>query len=536
MCEDCICNGCEKFGCCYCDCCSCSKKCCGCTFCTTCSICGSLFLLYFTIGLIIAFTSKNDNYDNYDNYTEEDPDICHSIEFKPKYIDCNSNNVLYIDLSLAEDERNSFHFYRISLYKYFDIKAVYNKSPFLLSSLEGSVFSNSNYTVSFPVEQGQYSLEFKDNLCGEEFYNNIEVPPYQSSCESEDQIFEQEIRIPINSFIPEFVIIMDISGSMRDVIHNYIKIIIPEVLSNLNYQTKSVTLITFSGYSNVYNYTIEQFKLSNIQSAGTTLVSEAFKNLKSYLSKFSKKNSLRILTISDGQIFDKDNAIIILNDIYSTYYGQFPINSRCVRVGNVEPDTKIFLNILRLIYPSTPTEILSVTKTEQNSEIIRKITKMFENDGIGNILWITSEIKNIRENPYSDYTDEVPFINDGRKFVILKKMDNINTLYVKDIYGNILKTIEVKNNERNDDVSISPGFNDYSKSLVQKYIYNKINNSSQAILENEKIKKFFEETEANSSEKKFSSKINEIDNTDLSRFSDEKLKDFINQILKIERK
>ena len=113
------------------------------------------------------------------------------------------------------------------------------------------------------------------------------MPPYQSSCECKDQIFEQEIRIPINSFIPEFVIIMDISGSMTDVINNYIRIIIPEVLSNLKYQTKTVTLITFADNSNAYNYTIEQFKLSNIKSAGSTLVSDAFKNLKTYLSKFS---------------------------------------------------------------------------------------------------------------------------------------------------------------------------------------------------------------------------------------------------------
>ena len=121
MCEDCICNGCEKFACCYCDCCSCSKKCCGCTFCTTCSVCGGLFLLYFMIGLIISFTSKNDNnnYTDYytEDYTEEDPYICHSIEFKPKDIDCNSNNVLYIDLSLVVDEVNNLHSYSINLYE-----------------------------------------------------------------------------------------------------------------------------------------------------------------------------------------------------------------------------------------------------------------------------------------------------------------------------------------------------------------------------------------------------------------------------------
>ena len=105
-----------------------------------------------------------------------------------------------------------------------------------MSYLEGYLFFNSNYTVSFSVYPGKYSLEFKDNLCEEVFYKNIEVPPCQSSLENEEQILEQEIRIPIVSSIPEFVIIMDISGSMADVINNYIKIIIPEVLSNLNFQ------------------------------------------------------------------------------------------------------------------------------------------------------------------------------------------------------------------------------------------------------------------------------------------------------------
>ncbi len=636
MCEDCICDGCERFSCCYCGCYSCSRKCCGCAFCTACSICLGLFLLIFIIPLIIALASTDE-----DSYPEEDPYKCKSIEFNPQYKKCNNNNILYIDLSLGEDKKYDFHAYRINLYKYYDIKATYNKTPFLLSyldgyawtndkftvsfsvkpgeyslelkdnlcgeviyqniyipplssctnedpdicnsiefksqdiecntnnilyidlsldkdeknsyhtykiklyknyniqdvynknsffvsSLEGKVLSSSSSSVSFSVNPGQYSLEFEDSLCGEVTYENVYVPPFKSSCEDEDMIVAQEIKIAVSSYVPEFVIIMDVSGSMQDVINNYIKTIIPGVLSNLNYRTKIVTLITFATNSQVYNYNINQFKSSNINSGGTTLVSEAFQNLKSYFSKFSNKKSLRILTISDGQIFDKDSAITIINDIYSTYYGKFPINSRCVRVGNVEADTRIFLNILRLIYPSTPTKILNVEKTKQNSEIIRKMTEMFEEDGIGDILWITSEIKNIRENPYSDYTDEVPFINDGRKFIILKKMDNFNTLYVKDIDGNILKTIEVKKSEKNDD---STGHKNYYNSLVQKYIYNKINNSSKAINENLKIKKFFEETEASSSEKKFCSKIETIDKKNLSILSDEELQQFINEII-----
>ena len=82
---------------------------------------------------------------------------------------------------------------------------------------------------------------------------------------------------------------MDISESMKDVINNYIKIILPGVLSNLNYQTKTVTLITFTDDSKVYKYSINQFKSSNIRQGGNTFVSGAFKNLESYFSTFSKK-------------------------------------------------------------------------------------------------------------------------------------------------------------------------------------------------------------------------------------------------------
>ncbi len=90
------------------------------------------------------------------------------------------------------------------------------------------------------------------------------------------------------------------------------------------------------------------------------------------------------------------------------------------------------------------------------------------------------------------------YLNDGRKFIILKKNDGINTLYVKNIFGTTFKTIEVKYNEKTDGSEL-PSFKDYANSLVQKYIYNKINNSSQAILENEKIKKFVEDSLVSSS-------------------------------------
>ena len=84
----------------------------------------------------------------------DESDICNSIEFKPQYIECNSNNVLYIDLSLPKNNNINFHAYRINLYKYFDIEDVYNKNPFLLSYLEGYVFASNDLTVPFSVQSG----------------------------------------------------------------------------------------------------------------------------------------------------------------------------------------------------------------------------------------------------------------------------------------------------------------------------------------------------------------------------------------------
>ena len=161
----CICDGCEKFSCCYCDCCygcdSCSRKCCGCAFCTICSICGGLISLYFLLFLIAVLVSKDDD----DNYIKENSDICHNIKFKPKNIECNNNNILYIDLSLEAEGANSFNTYRINLYKNYNIQNIYDKNQFLLNYLQEYIFANIDDIVSFFVEPGEYSLEFIDKSC-----------------------------------------------------------------------------------------------------------------------------------------------------------------------------------------------------------------------------------------------------------------------------------------------------------------------------------------------------------------------------------
>jgi hypothetical protein len=51
-----------------------------------------------------------------------------------------------------------------------------------LNYLQGNVFSFEDIEVSFFVEPGEYSLEFIDESCKETSFENIYIPPYQSSC------------------------------------------------------------------------------------------------------------------------------------------------------------------------------------------------------------------------------------------------------------------------------------------------------------------------------------------------------------------
>ena len=62
-------------------------------------------------------------------------------------------------------QKKVFHYYRINLYKNLNIENAYNKIPFLFSYLQGNVFASEEFTVSFNVIPGEYSLEFIDNVC-----------------------------------------------------------------------------------------------------------------------------------------------------------------------------------------------------------------------------------------------------------------------------------------------------------------------------------------------------------------------------------
>ena len=65
---------------------------------------------------------------------------------------------------------------------------------------------------------------------------------------------------------------MDISNSMENLLKKYINIIIQGILSNLNYQLNQIHYLPFSSNLYSYNYYIDQYKSSIINSGSTTLI------------------------------------------------------------------------------------------------------------------------------------------------------------------------------------------------------------------------------------------------------------------------
>ena len=174
-----------------------------------------------------------------------------------------------------------------------------------------------------------------------------------------------KIEIPIPKGPPEFIFIIDSSGSMNGYFEVTIKNIIPDVLKKLKYEQEKIHLITFSDQVNYYKLTIDEIINSNLESGGDTYMSGVYDKLEDIFKEFKEKNTdIRIFTISDGVIFDqKETKEKGDNFINKHSKKSFTINSQCLRLKTsdlTDPDTKALCSFLRLsTKEDVKTEIIS---------------------------------------------------------------------------------------------------------------------------------------------------------------------------------
>ena len=197
-----------------------------------------------------------------------------------------------------------------------------------------------------------------------------------------EYICQLRVNIP-NSTPPEFIFIIDKSGSMGFTYNYIISNTIPEVLNSLGYKDRTIHLITFD--DDVHYLTVSQSELRtiNCKSGGCTHMSKSYEYLEEIFCYLKGQcNNLRILAISDGKLHDQEETKQKGDLLYKKYKNVFNINSQSIRLytGSEQPDSSGIMSFLKFNNVKACQLVNHSHKTINN--LANVIINLFENDGL----------------------------------------------------------------------------------------------------------------------------------------------------------
>ena len=303
-------------------------------------------------------------------------------------------------------------------------------------------------------------------------------------------VYKLDVNIP-NSVPPEFIFIVDQSGSMGSNFNYIITKTIPEVLDALKYNDRKIHLITFE--SCVYYYSLSKSELSKSQlsARGGTNMAESFNILEKIFSISKDKcRHFRILTISDGALSDQERTKEFGESLYQKYQNIFKINSQCIRLknGSGYAESVGLMSVLKF------NNVKQCHLVEHNSNDMANLAKviipLFLDDGlIGCSLKIKSEGSNIKNNPWDKNDTNTQPLEKGKITIF---GDKNQPLYIENenkkekIYIKCEKGEEI-NTDNYEEIIGKEKLNN----MFQKLKMNKILNTAESQNENISIANYF---------------------------------------------
>ena len=107
---------------------------------------------------------------------------------------------------------------------------------------------------------------------------------------------------------PNFILLLDRSGSMGQNVTRIINNILPTALNKLGYKPDdTIYIVTYDSIADVYKPKLKDLPSINICSRGSTNLEPGLDKLRQLFSLLD--NKVRLLHISDGNIWDIDEAI-----------------------------------------------------------------------------------------------------------------------------------------------------------------------------------------------------------------------------------
>ena len=289
-----------------------------------------------------------------------------------------------------------------------------------------------------------------------------------------------------------FIVILDVSGSMGQTVPRFINVILPNVLQKLDI-TNDINLITFSDDVKLFRGDYNFFTSLEMKAYGCTYMNNAINHLEAILSKIAEKTNIRILSVSDGELHDQEETVEKASELYNKYKDKFLVNSQAVRLytSSSEPDTKGMSSLMQFSNVTEP-KLIDIDAHKDLNLIAEEISALFKSDGLGCSLYINSKEKIFMENPWSEASDKLKLIFGENIFWMnnipekVEISDNENKL-IADVKLEICENITIKNYQNILESKI--------KYFYQKLKVLKVVNTESASKEINKIINYFESFE-----------------------------------------
>ena len=226
----------------------------------------------------------------------------------------------------------------------------------------------------------------------------------------------------------ELVFIVDRSGSMSSYYPKIFNKIIPLLLDKLHYpENKDVHYITFESSTEYRSIKKSTFINTQEKALGGTNMKGVFKELEKVIK--NDKVSYRILTLSDGDLFDSRETSQCASEFYEKIKGKYRINSQAIRFFSssyANPDTLGLASVIQLNSVNQAT-LLDINAKDDETLIADQLSKLFINDGLDTKISLMSDKKNIQLSPWEAKSDQVGLVP-GRNIFWL---DDISQFSIK---------------------------------------------------------------------------------------------------------
>jgi hypothetical protein len=295
----------------------------------------------------------------------------------------------------------------------------------------------------------------------------------------------------------EFIMILDVSGSMSGHVHKIVSNIIPKGLNLLNYSdNKVIHLITFESYVNYYRKTINELKNDySLEGSGGTKMANVYDKIREILNNNNNGNNFRILVLSDGLIDDQERTVneaekikqFVKNNNYSISVGSIRYNS-----GYGQPDTRAISSVLRLNTDNSKTRVLTeVSSSDSNESISQKIYELFKDDYFESDFSIQSDKIKFRIDPWNEGTNKVK-LNEGKNIIFADKNPTMEDVGIYEDGELKYKKDDFKNGYKLTYSNYNALLGAKIKMTSRKVRINKTSGSKEALEENKKIINYFE--------------------------------------------